>query len=356
MRTSSLCGVHPNVTEEQAEAERRLSEPGSAMTPCIGARDSRGDGSTDGGRESWLASLPHEISRATSTASTASSTASFAASSAPPTADVEEEGSTRASIASTLASPLPPRLPLGSYWLRRKREEPVECGDDSIGSRRCESRRDEKRGERLSSAADTPSATPAELVDAAEHPSPQPPPLPLLSPPPPPPAPCVAPLLLLLLPPLLTALSSSCAISFGDLRGRLLTAVPLCDAAPDPTLGCGLLSPVFERGTERGRSTNSRTTGRAKAAAPLSRRPTAGMGRGLEEENCRSRERKRARRVDRHGLGHVDVRRRHLLLEPLVLPQRAGRGARLWVAVEAAEQKVVEQRGAGADLRASSTG
>ena len=36
--TSSLCGVHPNVTEEQAEAERRLSEPGSAMTPYAGER------------------------------------------------------------------------------------------------------------------------------------------------------------------------------------------------------------------------------------------------------------------------------------------------------------------------------
>ena len=36
-----------------------------------------------------------------------------------------------------------------------------------------------------------------------------------------------------------------------------------------------------------------------------------------------------------------------------LLPQRAGRGARLRVAVEAAEQKVVEERGAGADLRVS---
>ena len=97
------------------------------------------------------------------------------------------------------------------------------------------SREESRRGERPC-AADTRSATPAEQVDAAEHPPPQPPPLPLLSPPPPPPAPCVAPLLLLLLPPLLAALSSSCASSFGVLREKLLTAVPLCDAAPDPTV------------------------------------------------------------------------------------------------------------------------
>ena len=111
------------------------------------------------------------------------------------------------------------------------------------------SREESRRGERPC-AADTRSATPAEQVDAAEHPSPQPPPLPLLSPPPPPPAPCVAPLLLLLLPPLLAALSSSCASSFGVLREKLLTAVPLCDAAPDPTV-CEQPTSGGEYGTVR---------------------------------------------------------------------------------------------------------
>ena len=111
------------------------------------------------------------------------------------------------------------------------------------------SREESRRGERPC-AADTRSATPAEQVDAAEHSSPQPPPLPLLSPPPPPPAPCVAPLLLLLLPPLLAALSSSCASSFGVLREKLLTAVPLCDAAPDPTV-CEQPTSGGEYGTVR---------------------------------------------------------------------------------------------------------
>ena len=111
------------------------------------------------------------------------------------------------------------------------------------------SREESRRGERPC-AADTRAATPAEQVDAAEHSSPQPPPLPLLSPPPPPPAPCVAPLLLLLLPPLLAALSSSCASSFGVLREKLLTAVPLCDAAPDPTV-CEQPTSGGEYGTVR---------------------------------------------------------------------------------------------------------
>ena len=111
------------------------------------------------------------------------------------------------------------------------------------------SREESRRGERPC-AADTRAATPAEQVDAAEHPPPQPPPLPLLSPPPPPPAPCVAPLLLLLLPPLLAALSSSCASSFGVLREKLLTAVPLCDAAPDPTV-CEQPTSGGEYGTVR---------------------------------------------------------------------------------------------------------
>ena len=111
------------------------------------------------------------------------------------------------------------------------------------------SREESRRGERPC-AADTRSATPAEQVDAAEHPLSRPPPLPLLSPPPPPPAPCVAPLLLLLLPPLLAALSSSCASSFGVLREKLLTAVPLCDAAPDPTV-CEQPTSGGEYGTVR---------------------------------------------------------------------------------------------------------
>ena len=175
------------------------------------------------------------------------------------------------------------------------------------------SREESRRGERPC-AADTRSATPAEQVDAAEHPPPQPPPLPLLSPPPPPPAPCVAPLLLLLLPPLLglaaltpllllllppllAALSSSCASSFGVLRERLLKAVPLCDAAPDPTV-CEQPTSGGEYGTVRRMQPNicvSRLkvpVGRQGAQIPhLSARADAGLRAPLARVRARHRAR-----------------------------------------------------------------